>query len=572
MPPTFPDIHRPTVQDVVLGQYTFGGGIEVFHSPATSATAHTLTEIHESCHLHLCSTTPFGLFQRHLGFLARAPEMPDELRTVYRTALGYTVEASWSTHEGVATSNELVVAVSLGQADAQEYLGSLPSDYRRALSPFVHLMLSLDLPEWPLVMLSYLYEAIGYVALATSVLDDLRSHARFVSSRPEEYFSQAASRPDARLAILFGRASTESVRTALAQSVRQAVEEHLHCSRPEEVSAAYMGLALRQQKAFNDQLRSSLITVLATHMPFPVVGESACSSQYREHLAAWRDDLHRRGLACDDYSAQGQADDPWPLDHYCCINYVHAKDKDRSTKGGLVYLPFSGPEQLSTWISQTGAPLYVSLKPNFTPNRIPFGGTELEPGGGFVLIHAGAPSDDQSRFVCPLQHGRTDFAGSALAVSFKPEEGNQLLRAFGGIDHVLSMDEVAYRHLGTQRGITTDDVGGACRPPICVIAASSALDHWNEIVRQLLQNGEAFICQQTDRRIRPSQQTACVVGSRNGRVVFVRPTSPVVVLRLKELCDRLVVVESYATLAEWFGEDWTRRLAMCLEHYYQMGY
>jgi hypothetical protein len=123
---------RPSIFDVVLGEYAFGEGITIFHSPTSLTSNYQLVELHETTHLHLCSCTTFGRFQKFLGELLKSPAIPNTLKLSYRRALDASVQHSWFIHEGVATASEFIVAsMNMGRR-ADSFLESLPNDYQNA--------------------------------------------------------------------------------------------------------------------------------------------------------------------------------------------------------------------------------------------------------------------------------------------------------------------------------------------------------------------------------------------------------------------------------------------------------
>jgi hypothetical protein len=48
------------LKDVILGQYTPGENIEIFHGNAICNNEFEITTIHESYHYQLCNSTTFG--------------------------------------------------------------------------------------------------------------------------------------------------------------------------------------------------------------------------------------------------------------------------------------------------------------------------------------------------------------------------------------------------------------------------------------------------------------------------------------------------------------------------------
>ena len=84
--------HATALLDVLLGEYRFHDGITLYHGPGAVYEEISLTEIHESVHLHLCTLTSYGVFQRFISGLISHPGTPEP----YRTEVSESPEGPWT--------------------------------------------------------------------------------------------------------------------------------------------------------------------------------------------------------------------------------------------------------------------------------------------------------------------------------------------------------------------------------------------------------------------------------------------------------------------------------------------
>ena len=139
--------HGTALLDILLGEYTFHDGIKLYHGSGVVHQDVSLTELHESVHLHLCVLTSFGVFQRFLGGLISHPSTPEAYRNAGERALPSSIAASWYAHEGAATYVEFILfLLKNGPHRAPDFLATLPDKYRRAVMVYVRVLWSLRLP------------------------------------------------------------------------------------------------------------------------------------------------------------------------------------------------------------------------------------------------------------------------------------------------------------------------------------------------------------------------------------------------------------------------------------------
>lgn len=232
---------------------------------------HSIT-IHESYHYHLCTSTPFGLFQRLLGIIQRSLKLDHEQRARCSTALEKSIYNSWNTHEGVATACELSAFVLMNRGEiSHEYVSMLPDEYLQAIE---HLGFIEKLEGLPIIVAMSICEAVGYVCLATRILADFAGQAPAALSELDSYLHENQNNPDKRLKIIGDYFQDQHSLEKLNDEVKAFLEQEMHKLETKSFADFFRRISVNQRLDFMQGAKAVAIEFLRKTVPFFVEDDS----------------------------------------------------------------------------------------------------------------------------------------------------------------------------------------------------------------------------------------------------------------------------------------------------------
>jgi hypothetical protein len=558
--------NRASVLDVVLGEYRFGKGIRVFHSDSAVSSDHDLVEIHETTHLHLCKTTCFGLFQQFLGTAITSGVLPNDLDRSYRAALSATVQHSWLTHEGIATTTELSFALFRSKELAARVAKALPDDYRRATSLVEAGLVKIDIP---IVAFHPVLEAVGFVALGTSILEDMRDHDSFLSTDWGVYFQDSERDPDERLGVVLGEMSKKALTDKVSGVFAQLAGKYFACSNLAEFYARFVETKVEDRQKFFDELREATISVIAASMPFATPREAALNEMNRNLVRSWFANLEKVGVKCH-YTEGSPASQPAERLRVVLNELDYAPSGDGFAKGFLC-VPF---KDFARYSEETDAahPLYVTLWHNPSDERVgkPNTPTEMKPGGGWLIMHMAHREGSTLNYVCPMQISAEQERETPLVLVYEPDDKRRLFDVLNKSNWALCVGEPVYRKLSDQDEPTL--IFRNVPKPVVIVPKASTLDHWEQVLAQLPQAGQLWSCY-VERGPEAGKSVGFLVfATANGDFAYARPTSGITYDALIRERRNVTPLDNTDGFSSVFSPEWTERLKLCCEHYYAYGW
>lgn len=570
---------HPSILQVLLGKYAFGDHTEILF-PAQSGNVYPdLTEIHESLHMHLCTSTTFGLFQKLLGLLLQDPNLPDYLRQVYERALDFSINCSWFTHEGCATSAELIVTVARGPDAYRHSYRDLPKNYKKAVEPFRAVLDSMRLPSFLALFFS---EALAHVALATDILDDMVIHNNALETKWDTYFASIERNPDTRLRILFQEVLNHSLLQELSNILWIVAKDTVNAATlaPEEIIRRFDNLEKGRKFAFFDTIIETTVSVLQPKLPFPVadIWPRDIFKKVRRLWESWFESLEKMGVSLKHsyqlYKIPENSHDQC-FDHELNISYVPKEEESRFIAAVIPY------PALWDEVCKTNSFLYLHFIYNSASDSIPiellYKGTSrnspirrmvIEPGGGYLYVQEIVRSPDGLRYFPPLGSWGVDtpqrsYFGFVIGAKDLPSVSNQLKH----LNCVLTMPEGTWDAISKLYG--QQSVSQESLEPVFIIPRMSTLGYWENIIRRAAKDGTVWLFQE---ELESLNTTFCILVTKDGTEVYARPTARIVTERLFEKSKDSSRIIARRLLAQLFSKEWNEQLRIFLHHYSTLGF
>jgi hypothetical protein len=543
-----------------LGDFRFGRGIRIYDQNAASTGMDpSLVETHESYHLHMSMSTPFGVFQNFLGFIVSNDDIQNSIKPIYRKAFKATKENSWMTHEGVATTCELLVCFMQNREMAARVFAVLPPEYKKACEPLCKIVSKVPLP---IVIGPEIVEAIGYIALATPILRDMEDHSIFVKTDWDYYFRDTNRNPDLRFAILLDTLSLLKTRNQIYNSVINVFNILGLPSEKMEFIDYYRNLTIEKQKECNDAVRKATINNLQLDISLTVEDEENIVPLYRSMVKPWFIEL---GISNVQHNF---VENPKPTDvedqlriFLDQIDYVPS-DKQKMFLEGILFI--NDPKYVYVdKLKNYGNPFYAKLLYNGSSENIetPDNPLIIPIGGGVLLLHSANQNAEKFHFTCPIEQRH---ANAAFAIKIPPEEISNLCNIFSEIDCVISIDEIAYRWSSNhiQLFLKQHD------QPIVIIPTNSGLSSWTNAIKDILGNEYVLGYYGVD----DEYQNYCLMSSQDGHIVLARPTSEIVYSRILKDNKRVKSYSDWNDVSKQFSPKWSVKLRIACNHYLQFGW
>ena len=259
--------HR-SINQIILGEYKFQNLVNIYHPEQTKNDFPILTELHESQHLHTCSSTPFGLFQKILGLLMDDPGLPKSLQKEFNTVLSYSIQHSWNAHEGIATAMEIVAAISSGGPKFYKKIyDSLPADYRKAVEPFKNALFIAELP----ICIGYAFsQGLSHIVFSTPIFRDMENAQKVLTTNWGNYYSNLEASPDARLEALSELVLTREKLLKVSGELWAFTRNFLDATTasPLELLEKYLSLANDVKSDFEENAVLQTIKLFQDFLPF----------------------------------------------------------------------------------------------------------------------------------------------------------------------------------------------------------------------------------------------------------------------------------------------------------------
>lgn len=546
-----------------LGDFRFGGGIRIYNQNATPfAIDPFLVEAHETYHLHMSISTPFGVFQNFLGLIVSSDDIKNSGKSVYRNGLNATKQNSWMTHEGVATTCELLVCLMQNREKVARSFAVLPSEYKKACEPLCKIVSKIPLP---LVIGPEIVEAIGYIALATPILRDMGDHSIFIKTDWDHYFRDTNRNPDLRFAILLDTLSSQQVRNRIFDSVLDALNTLGLPSEEIKFVGCYRNLTIKKQKECSDAVRKATINSLRLDISLSVEEEDNIVPLYGSMKQSWFAKLGFTNVQHKFIENPKPSDIEEQLRIFLDqIDYVPPKDQEMFPEGILF---IRNPEiSYANNLKNYGNPIYAKLLYNGSTENAgaPDNPLMMPIGGSLLHLHAAKHIAEGFYFTCPIDHQNPKHANAACIVKILPEELNDFYNGFLKIDCVICLDEGTYRWSPDHMKLFLKEHDG----PILIIPTSSGLTRWCEIIRDLLGSEHVLGCYGVNNKA----GDFCIMSSKDGHFVLARPTSKIVYSRILKNNDFIQSYRDWDDLSKQFSPVWSLKLRIACNHYIGFGW
>jgi hypothetical protein len=544
-----------------LGDFGFSTGIRIYNIASASLES-SFVEVHESYHLYMTLSTPFGIFQNILGFIVSSDDIQLSIKPFYHEALKATKEKSWNTHEGVATTCELLFCLFHSKETASHTFDILPLEYKKACVPLCKIISQIPLP----LIVSYpIVEAIGYISLATPILRDMGEHSVFAKTDWEHYFKDIDRNPDLRFAILLDTLSSQQARNKIYNSVIDAFNTLGLPSEEIKFIDCYRNLTIEKQKHCNDMVREAVINSLRSNISLTVEDEANITPLFRFLKQSW---ISALGI---NHIQNSIVENPNPSDKEAQLrifldktDYVPPPNQEMHPEGILfIHNPnFVFVDNLNNY----GNPLYAKLLFNGSSEDI---GTLDNPlmmpiGGGVLLLHAVKHIAEKFHFICPIEHDNPKHANATYAKKYLPERIINFCNDLSKVDCIICLDEMAYRWLPNHMKLFLKQYNG----PMMIIPTSSRLSWWCETIRDLLGCEHVLGCYGVNNVARDF----CIMSSQDGHVVLARPTSQIVYSRILKNNNFIQSCSDWNDISKQFSPEWSLKLRIACNHYLQFGW
>jgi len=509
-------VDRSPIQSVLLGQYVFGKGIELYHATGSAREDLDMTAAHEAFHFHVCASTPFGIFQRSLGKIATDSDFPEAVRSHARRALQNSVDQSWFAHEGAATFSELfLTALARGTDAFVQRVKALPAHYKQAVDAIIPVLFSLDVP---LLALSPVCDAIAFLAFSTSILLDAADWSSVERTDWARYFTTPAQSPNLRLRHALELLNDTNVRCAVAESIFNLTLRELSCSL-DEFPSAYGKQSIEQQRSMQDAVFYGVIADLSDSLPFSVEHPTAVHQQHLQFTIAWNKMLKPLGselpLADPVTSAGISAEMRYLLD-----NMEARPAPEALSRLELLLVPAETVQQIVR-ARGDGSILYIKIHYNWTndfigrqddPLRIP-------PGGAMLLVHDVRSAEGTWQYESPVHADGGDVSQNPAGFVLASEMLGSFLAETRLPNCILAIDEGPHisfqRHFGSLIGIDGY--------PLITIASMAAPSYWTDLILPKYLGSDCWIVHTHDIPGWGQKCDCLIAGTLTGYAFFIRP-------------------------------------------------
>lgn len=569
---SFFESNHASIKQILFGMYSFGKGYtEIIHPNQSGNVIPELTELHESQHLHICSSTTFGLFQNCIGSFLKDPDLPSHLKQVYSCALTHSINHSWYAHEGVATTVELVAAARMGRKVYREIYVSLPNEYKKAVKPF---QAALKLTTLPVFIGYGLSEALAHIAFASQILDDMCEHNNILNAGWESYFSRMDNSPDKRLNILYRKVLSHQLLKELSKKLLSITIEILSVSTPSEILGAFDKLPPNDVMNFNDRIIDETISFIKPKLPFVLATNDTYETmdKFKLFFGACLDYFEKNSISLRyNYRFLDKSQNcDLRAEHSLNISYI-----SKEIPINCINLLHS----LNLWdeLKKTNNILYTYFLFNFADEKIVMdneGSMVIEPGGGYIRMQAVTSSDVSFKYFSPIKYfspmklGNTDQSLYATAINVPASDILVAFENLGHTKHLLVVDEIIWDALIDK--FEEQFLIQTFNKPLFIIIKESTLQHWVSIIN--LETGKKRVgIFQT--KIETIDTKFCVLITEDSNKVYIRPTSSLVFNKIVEKYEGASNLVTQDILTE-FGvkEKWIERMEIFIHHYATFGF
>ncbi len=565
------------IRALKLGEYLFGEGAKVLHGASIPSKHIESTELHETCHLHLCATTSFGRFQDLLGYNCTHKLIPGSFKYASSMALRHCVDKSWRTHEGYATISEWCLhLVEGGWEQADGFFANLPENdadgrYKSACGPLVHLLALLQLPLWPLFGPT-ICEAVGSAALATDILTHMRDPRTFLQTDWTRYLSATENNPDARLSKMLLQAKDNELCRTLGAEPAELLGESIPHSSVEEFVAIHTTLPLEQKVNLFDTVYEHTVRFLQSAVPFNVVDNDQRHEQLFLLKEEWVEYLRGCGVPCEPPTRQPVLEGiDEKLQFY--LDKLDHVPTDVRFPDGVGLRDFADVLVLLKETRSSGQPLFARVL--YNPSDHPICGSHgdgqdpfaVPPLGLLCYLHAVDPAASHWQYTCPLRGVSDELKeGTCTAVAGSPDV-EEFLRVLDQVTHVKLIDETFGKIL-LQRAKRADV---QMKAPWVVLADGQSPRHWNDLLSEAITEGTPWFYFGPMGNSHDPTGAFLVLGCEECTRVFARPASLVLVESLRRMNPEIRFFDDLMH-APNASHQWRDLLSVACHHYWKMGW
>lgn len=553
---------RASIFDVILGQYSIGQGIEIYHGREIGSHDVTMTTLHETCHLHMCSSTPFGLFQRRLGWLTGHPPVSPRLRTRCQVALNASIDQSWFTHEGVASTAELLLTLIAHGSDCYvELFSSLPEDYKKAVIPFIQFLSKLEIP---VLVHNPVCDAIGYTSLATNILEDMVNVSTFERTDWNFYFNSPEKCPDHRLKMILNQLSLPDVRSELINKINELITTEFGRLSPDDFASAFADLPVNQKLRLNDKVYFTSIKEIIDRVDLKIESPYMVKKKNITIATSWAENIE--GIEIDETDSTPEQDRDLSEELSILLDKIEYTPTSSDFTDKVANLTFTDREQVWNYVHSSEATLFLNILYNESDQVV--GGENplaIPPKGACLFMHACTEAKDGIRFYCPSSGIPDEDVSSPLAIVVKADELNQVIFEIKNVKHIICLKEGPHSAFIENYGKALID--GDSNRPIIIFAQSSTPSHWSNIIDNELPNGDIWYCLESIDWQNQGMADFLLAGSSNGSIVFIRPASSFALEHIKSnSANRIVSIRDVLTV------NMKKQIEISGLHYYRFGW
>jgi hypothetical protein len=523
------------MMDNVLGWYDFKSAY-VYRRPEglipdTGPEISDLLAVeHETEHIKLAGSTPFGLFQRLLQEVLDIESLPTDLRQSLLKLMDMSQLASWNTYEGDACCSQWHVLMMAYPDAVPAWKSKLRAEYLSAFEIFERVLAAVDVPA---SLGGSVVIAIARNALGTTVLGDATHLIRRVGSI--QSIEQLGGAPDVRLDERVSAIMKDNGRQ-LRSALEDAVAPYLEGAGglPFHLGAAELDWWQLGIQSELGPIVFSTVTAFLLELGLTAQSINDKSVEMLDGLAAdWRGDLASLGAL-------------WPSPP----RFVNAPPEALEVDSGQIDLSVPLPDRAFVDLGDDDIPAFlqkVDYPVSLLVYVMPHGAKE-DPNLIRMSFELFVPRSDSVAFVGPPL---SDAADDIRLWGFMKVVGFDQLQS---VAESLRKDKFALLLDSIEAMPVVAPIVERAAKPVGVMPRNSRLDTWCRIVNtSLLFTDRTYL----NMLFGPNDLPFIAVTSATGRFVHLSPSSPQAFesLRLLFRGSPSVIVGEWPVPfnAEWIG-------------------
>ena len=553
-----------------LAKYVFGQGIEVQFGLQLEPIQKHLLSMHESYHYHMCSSTPFGLFQRFLGLLSKSSYIPELQKRTIETALSTTVDQSWNSHEGVATICEIAAyMLARGTDSIDKYLNAIPDEYLAAIKHFEFIN---GLKDIPLVVLMPVFEAIGYAALATNILEDMSEYEKFIQTDWENYLIKDDKCPDIRFKIIGKTLLQPKYQNQLSDLIKERISIESGFFNQEDFVHYYLQQPLWLQISLQETVKEDTISWLRNSFSFRIDDDSQTNLLTKHDLMV---DSWFKSFRSMDINVVRESRMPIKTfdDRYrAFLSQLHYVPEKTSESSDFEEIDEAKVEDILASFNIHDIHLYMKFS-NQVQNKEVLNATvlpKIESDSTLVYLHIyqREAEQDVKSFHCVKSVDGSDRSHFVFSLNVNSLQG--LGKRLVNYKRTFVCEEIFYSRFDKE--LLNDSVWPLLSKPLIIIPEGSSLEHWSKTITELDNSRPLVMYHDFWNEKFRAERDFCLLTNGQGNLAWARPSSVWISNWLLEKNPQIKKCANLDQLAEKFSADWVSNVGSFFYHFAKFGF